>query len=80
MKRLVIGGGVGIVIAAVLTYVLGWTRTGKALRGRATGFWSSGAPLEGMTKEELYRLAQKADISGRSEMSKEELIQALRNQ
>jgi gas vesicle protein len=80
MKRLLIGGAVGTIIAAVLTYVLGWTRKGKALRGRATGLWSRGTPLEEMTKEELYRLAQKADISGRSEMSKEELIQALQKQ
>lgn len=34
--------------------------------------------LEDLTKEKLYARAQKAGIPGRSEMSKEELIEALR--
>jgi DNA end-binding protein Ku len=34
--------------------------------------------LEGKSKEELYELAKKADIPGRSEMSKEQLAEALR--
>lgn len=34
---------------------------------------------EQWTKEELYEKAQEVDIEGRSEMSKEELIKALRN-
>jgi hypothetical protein len=34
--------------------------------------------LEDLTKEELYARAQEADISGRSEMSKEQLVEALR--
>jgi hypothetical protein len=34
--------------------------------------------LENLTKEKLYERAQKADIPGRSDMSKEELIDALR--
>jgi hypothetical protein len=34
--------------------------------------------LEELTKEELYQRAQAADIPGRSEMSKDELIAALR--
>ena len=34
--------------------------------------------LEDLTKEKLYARAQEADIPGRSEMSKEELIEALR--
>jgi len=34
--------------------------------------------LEDLTREELYARAQEADIPGRSEMSKEELIHALR--
>jgi len=33
--------------------------------------------LEDLTKEELYARAQEADIPGRSEMSKEELVSAL---
>jgi hypothetical protein len=41
---------------------------------------SSAGPkrLEELTKEELYARAQEADIHGRSEMSKEDLIEALR--
>jgi hypothetical protein len=35
--------------------------------------------LEDLTKEELYARAQEADIPGRSEMSKEELVAALRS-
>jgi len=34
---------------------------------------------EERTKEELYQQAQKVDIEGRSTMSKDELIKALRN-
>ena len=34
-------------------------------------------PLEDMTKEELYGLAQELDIPGRSQMSKEQLIEAI---
>lgn len=35
--------------------------------------------LESLTKEELYARAQEADVPGRSEMSKDELISALRS-
>jgi hypothetical protein len=43
--------------------------------GRGNGRPST---LEALTKEELYARAQEADIPGRSEMSKEELVAALR--
>lgn len=36
------------------------------------------ARYEDMTRDELYELAQKQDVEGRSEMSKDELIAALR--
>lgn len=41
----------------------------------------NGSPnaLEDLTKEELYARAQEAEIPGRSEMSKEELVAALRS-
>jgi DNA end-binding protein Ku len=39
---------------------------------------STNRDLEGKSKDELYELAKKADIPGRSEMSKEELVEALR--
>ncbi|WP_203295975.1 DUF7218 family protein [Luteirhabdus pelagi] len=35
-------------------------------------------PYEKWTKDELYEQAQSADIEGRSEMNKDELIEALR--
>jgi DNA end-binding protein Ku len=47
---------------------------GRRSRGRGNG--KTG--LEGKSKEELYKLAQDADIAGRSDMSKEELVEALR--
>jgi DNA end-binding protein Ku len=37
----------------------------------------SGASLDSLTKSELYELASKADVSGRSSMSREELVKAL---
>jgi DNA end-binding protein Ku len=39
---------------------------------------SSNGDLAGKSKEELYELAKKADIPGRSEMSKDQLVEALR--
>jgi len=48
-----------------------------ARRNRAPRRSSSG-DLESRSKDELYKLAQDADIPGRSDMSKEELVEALR--
>lgn len=39
----------------------------------------SSEPYEEWTKDELYERAQEIGIEGRSEMSKDELIEALRN-
>lgn len=36
-------------------------------------------PYEDWTKEELYDRAQELDVEGRSDMTKDELIDALRN-
>jgi DNA end-binding protein Ku len=48
-----------------------------ARRNRAPRRSSSG-DLESRSKDELYKLARDADIPGRSDMSKEELVEALR--
>ncbi|MFE5126331.1 rho termination factor [Streptomyces sp. NPDC056669] len=50
------------------------TARGMAARGSA----KSGG-MEMRTKEDLYREAQKAGIEGRSQMSKSQLISALRH-
>ena len=39
---------------------------------------SGGDRLDGLSKEELYELARKADLPGRSDMSKDELVEALK--
>jgi DNA end-binding protein Ku len=47
--------------------------------GRGRGSRQSGnGELDSLSKDELYALAREADISGRSDMSKEELVKALR--
>lgn len=38
-----------------------------------------GSPYEERTKEELYELAKRIDLEGRSRMTKAELIRALRD-
>jgi DNA end-binding protein Ku len=48
-----------------------------ARRRRPEGFEGDGE-LESLSRDELYRLAQKADIPGRSDMSKDELVAALK--
>jgi DNA end-binding protein Ku len=46
-------------------------------RARSQSGRSGNGDLEGLSKEELYELARAADISGRSDMSKRELVKAL---
>jgi DNA end-binding protein Ku len=55
----------------------GRSRSGSG-RGRRSGGRSSNGNLDAMSKDELYELAKKADIPGRSDMSKDELVEALR--
>jgi DNA end-binding protein Ku len=51
----------------------------EAARGRRSRTRSNGDErFEGKSKEELYELAKEADVPGRSDMSKEELVEALR--
>ena len=52
-------------------------RVGSPLGERHQATRPSGR-LEDMTQEQLYERAQEADIPGRSEMSKEQLVEALR--
>ena len=53
--------------------------TVQARRGRAAGSGngSRGQQLESLSREELYARARRADIRGRSDMSKDELVAAL---
>ena len=46
-------------------------------RGRSPRRSGGNSDLDGLSKDELYELARDADISGRSDMSKEELVKAL---
>jgi DNA end-binding protein Ku len=46
--------------------------------GRPAKRRSEGDRLDGLSKEELYELAKKADLPGRSDMSKDELVEALK--
>jgi DNA end-binding protein Ku len=72
MRFVVLGLTAGAVVAAYLARagLLG----GVARRLR----FASGAPLEELTKEELYDRARQAGIPGRSSMTREELVAALR--
>jgi hypothetical protein len=74
MRFLFLGGALGIVVALLL-------RNRDAVRGMLDQTplkRSRTSNLEDMTKDELYECAQKADIPGRSETTKSELIKALR--
>ena len=51
-------------------------RDGRSTVGKRGG---KSDAYEDWTKEELYERAQELDIDGRSEMSKDELIEALRD-
>jgi DNA end-binding protein Ku len=46
--------------------------------GRPAKRRSDGERLERLSKDELYELAKKADLPGRSDMSKDELVDALK--
>ncbi len=50
----------------------------KAARIANSEDTGGGSPYEERTKEELYELARKIDLAGRSQMTKAELIRALR--
>jgi len=52
-------------------------RTGEITLGEDEYEVTTDEPLEEKTKDELYELASEADIRGRSEMDKAELVEAL---
>jgi DNA end-binding protein Ku len=49
-----------------------------AAQGRGGGAPAAGGDLDELSKDELYERAKKADIPGRSQMSRDELLDALR--
>jgi DNA end-binding protein Ku len=51
---------------------------GKGRRGRRASSANGGDALEKLSKDELYDLAKEADVSGRSDMSRAQLIKALK--
>jgi DNA end-binding protein Ku len=50
----------------------------EAARGRGSRVAAAGGDLGSLSKGELYELAKQRDIPGRSQMSREELVEALR--
>jgi DNA end-binding protein Ku len=50
----------------------------EAARGRRPGLVAEEGELDDLSKEELYELAKEKDIPGRSDMSKQQLVEALR--
>jgi hypothetical protein len=74
----------GFVATRVAPWVVNRTRplvdAGRARmrRGAASRSRPDERPLEELTKEELYERAQAAEIEGRSTMSKEQLVRALK--
>ncbi|HEY7019392.1 MAG TPA: hypothetical protein VH297_13075 [Gaiellaceae bacterium] len=69
-EQIAVGAGIGMLAAALLVRPL--RRLVAAVPKRVS------PDLDDLTKDELYRRAQKADIAGRSEMTKDELVRALK--
>jgi Rho termination factor-like protein len=70
MKRLALGAGVAALAAVFLRRP--FTKLFESIRAKTK------LGLNRLTKEELYRQAQEADIPGRSEMNKDQLVKALK--
>jgi hypothetical protein len=66
--------------AALLAGVASAAGAVPVLRRRVSRTNARPRSLDDMTKDELYARAQEAEIPGRSEMSKEQLVAALRRQ
>jgi hypothetical protein len=85
LRVLVPTAAAAFVASRVAPWVISRTRPvvgagrSKARRSRsAAPGRSNERPLDELTKDELYERAQAADIEGRSTMSKDELLRALK--
>jgi hypothetical protein len=88
MRKLLLGGAIGAIGAILARRRHRAVHLARAQSGRMRGVKDAGRKgvarlrrepdLEELTKEELYHRAQAAGIPGRSEMSKDDLIAALR--
>jgi hypothetical protein len=77
MKRVLIASLVTALIVGALAYAFGWLPKDKPVPDPVSSPRAD-RPLEELSKIELYERAQEAGIAGRSKMSKDELIEALR--
>jgi hypothetical protein len=77
MKSLLLGALFGAIAPLLLRQRQRALELGRAAAGRVQAPQRQ-PDLEELTKEELYKRARAADIAGRSEMTKDELIAALR--
>lgn len=64
---------------AARTVNKGRREEGRTPNRRTQGTGNPNRGYEGRTRDELYNLARERDIEGRSNMSKDELIRALRD-
>ena len=60
-------------MSSIKEVLAGWNDVARLLRGGESGSY------EDWTKDELAKRARELDIEGRSTMTKDELIEALRN-
>jgi hypothetical protein len=65
---------------AARTVNKGRREEGRTPNRRTQGTGNPNRPLEERTRDELYNLARDMDITGRSAMNKDQLIQAIRQQ
>jgi hypothetical protein len=73
MRFLFLGGALG----AALAFLLRNRDAAVGMRDQTPLNRPRGSNLADLTKDELYERARKADIPGRSDMTKDELIKAL---
>ena len=64
---------------AARTVNKGRREAGRTPNRRTQGTGNPNTPLQDRTRDELYTLARHQNITGRSKMSKDELVRALKN-